>query len=460
MSISEARCPNCFSRMNHGATICSKCGCNIADLDTVPNALSCGATLHSNRYIIGRALGAGGFGITYLAFDVSSEERVAIKEYFPFYIAIREKDNSVQPTKDVEEYINGVNKFYGEAGVLYQLVNCRAVVSVSNFFCENNTAYIVMEYIEGTSLKELLNSSGGTVDYEFALHITIDIALSLSQVHRLGILHRDISPDNIMICPDCTARIIDFGASREYADKHKDGLSVIIKKAYAPPEQYSRKKSQGPFSDVYALAATFYRAVTGRNVPDALSRIKGCVQMSSVSELCPMVPQYVSDTIDRALSTDCSLRQQTMDDFAFELQNGRSGLTRVIDIEDDNCHLGDGMMALTSLNEENRPCLRVYYGSYCTGVYHVNDNTTVAVGRSKNMCDIVIKSDPLISRMHVRITPNSFRKETLVEDLSANGTFVIDYNMSSKLQKKIPTVVEDGALLQLATSDVLIQVVY
>lgn len=459
MSRTNEICPNCFSYINKRTTVCPKCNFNIAGQDVNSNALPQGTMLNSQRYIIGRVLGSGGFGITYIAFDTGTHERVAIKEYFPCEIAIRANDKSIQPTRDSDIYVDGVNKFYGEAQVLYQLVNCRAVVDVKNFFCDNNTAYIVMEFIEGTSLKEFANSCGGTVDYEFALRITIDIALSMSQVHRLGILHRDISPDNIMISPDCSARLIDFGASREYVNQNREGLSVILKKAYAPPEQYSRKQRQGPYSDIYALAGTFYRVVTGRSVPGALDRMRGSVHMNSMSEICPFVPQHISDTIDRALSTDSMLRHQTMDDFVFDLQNGRSSLTRVIEAEYnlsyDGCLQDKGLRSV-----EDGPWMNVFYGSYCADRYRLSDNTEVTVGRSKNMSSIAVKNDPLISRVHVRLTPNSARRTTLVEDISANGTFVINRGNSSRLRTGAPTVVEGDALLQLATTDVLIQITF
>ena len=269
----ERVCFGCFQEKEPGS-VCPHCGFR-EDEEQPYLALPLG-TLLNGRYMLGKVLGVGGFGITYLGYDLTLEIRVAIKEYMPSSIATRNADRyNVTRTGRVEEdYQYGMERFLDEAKILAKLQNTPHVVSVQNYFKENNTAYFVMEYIDGMSLKAYLADQGGKIPYTQALTILQPIMEALTQVHALNLLHRDISPDNIYITSRGESRLLDFGAAR-FALGDGKSVSVILKHGYAPEEQYSSHGNQGPWTDVYAMGATLYRCITGQLPPDSVTRIHG-----------------------------------------------------------------------------------------------------------------------------------------------------------------------------------------
>jgi serine/threonine protein kinase len=185
-----------------------------------PNALKRFVFL-KNRYLVGEILGSGGFGITYKVFDTETNSYKAVKEYFPScFSAYRTGESkSVSISSNFgNQYKKGLESFYKEAQVLYGLKGIRSVVKVEDFFMENGTAYIVMEYVDGVSLNSICKASGGTVQFDEMMKQFIELALTLDEVHMCGIAHRDVSPGNIMILPDGSVKLIDFGAAR-YVDK-------------------------------------------------------------------------------------------------------------------------------------------------------------------------------------------------------------------------------------------------
>ncbi len=254
--------------------ICEHCGFDINGYETMPTALSPGILLHEN-YILGTVLGKGGFGITYVGFDLRENRKVAIKEYFPATIAVRDTLRSsnlcVSPSQQ-SLYESGVMKFYNEAAYLAQLNHIPAIVKVFDFFYENNTAYIVMEYIEGTTIEDIVRKQG-PLELGLVLTIYYPILNVLSAIHKLGILHRDISPCNVILDERFNARLIDFGASRAFSAQMSSDLSVILKNGFAPVEQYTRKGHHGPAEDIYALAASMYYTLTGKIPPVATERL-------------------------------------------------------------------------------------------------------------------------------------------------------------------------------------------
>ncbi len=263
---------------------CGKCGFDNEGYEPPTHHIKPGTVLN-NRYYIGKAIGEGGFGITYVGFDINLEIKTAIKEYFPKGCASRnaENSNSIVPNEDkTEKFEAGKEKFISEARILAQLDNVSGVVSVKDFFQENDTAYIVMEFVEGQTLKEYLKNRGGRIAADEAVELLKPIIKAMAQVHRAGIIHRDISPENIMITPSGSAKLIDFGSVRLSEDEDKSG-TVQLKPGYAPPEQYSSKGEQGAWTDVYALCATLYRAVTGTTPTSSIERMKGAA-LKTLSE--------------------------------------------------------------------------------------------------------------------------------------------------------------------------------
>ena len=276
ISYYERLCTGCMKPRGKQEGPCVHCGWDASGYVGAPHHLPL-RSIVNGKYLVGSVLGEGGFGITYIGFDLNLELRVAIKEYFPSGMVTRQAagDNrSVTPfTGEAgEQYQKGLERFVGEAKILAKFYSLPGIVSVKDYFRENGTAYIVMEYVDGVTLKQTLKNRGGRLPVEETLSILSPVMESLAQVHGAGLIHRDISPDNIMLM-ERGAKLIDFGAAREYASAEDRSRSVIFKMGYAPYEQYQSRGEQGPWTDVYALCATIYKCVTGETPPEALERI-------------------------------------------------------------------------------------------------------------------------------------------------------------------------------------------
>ena len=295
----ERICYGCFSEKEPG-TVCPVCGFDEAKQQPYL-ALPLG-TIVNGRYLIGKVLGIGGFGITYLGFDLTLEIKVAIKEYMPSAMATRNTDRYtvVLTSHQEKDYQSGMERFLEEARILAKLQNTPNIVSVQNYFRENNTAYFVMEYVNGTSLKAYLAAHGEKISCEEALKILLPVMNALVSVHSMQLLHRDISPDNIYLTADGDSRLLDFGAAR-FASGDGKSVSVILKHGYAPEEQYSSHGNQGPWTDVYAMGATLYRCITGVLPPDSIERIHGDTPKRP-SELGISISPAIEQAILKALS--------------------------------------------------------------------------------------------------------------------------------------------------------------
>lgn len=225
------------------------------------------------EYRIIKLLGEGGFGLTYLAFDTHLEKQVAIKEYMPAEHAVRESDSKIVPRSSASEktYKWGLNAFLNEAKTLAKFEN-PSIVRIYRFFKENGTAYIVMEYCQGGCLIDIISKDKPMDEQELKKIIT-SIVNGLQRVHKEGILHRDIKPDNIMFRSNGSAVLIDFGAARQAIGDQSRKVTTIITPGYAPLEQYSSKGKIGPWSDIYSLAAVAYLCITGEKPPDIMNRL-------------------------------------------------------------------------------------------------------------------------------------------------------------------------------------------
>ncbi|MCR4643059.1 MAG: substrate-binding domain-containing protein [Lachnospiraceae bacterium] len=245
------------------------------DHEKYPHALPEG-TILAGEYIIESVLGEGGFGITYAALDHKTKERVAVKEYFPDSMATRLDHSRVTPYSGDrgENFEYGKECFLREARTLAEFIGNENIVRIFTYFEENGTAYFAMEYVEGTSFDRYISEHGGKLPYDEVCRILFPIMDALNAVHEKGIIHRDISPDNIYITADGNIRLLDFGAARYSLGDRSCSLDVVLKPGYAPKEQYTRRGRQGPFTDVYALAATFYFALTGKKPLSSIDRLE------------------------------------------------------------------------------------------------------------------------------------------------------------------------------------------
>lgn len=267
------QCPYCFQVIRNSS--CSICGWQDG-LDNPSPALRLGVVL-DGRYRIGRVLGQGGFGITYLAWDNNLHLLLAIKEYLPRDCATRAPDGislSVYSGLAHEQFSYGLDRFTEEARALARFDQHPGIVTVKNFFRAHGTGYCVMEYVAGITLRRYLEQQpSGRVSFNDAIKLLMAVADALMAVHKAGLLHRDIAPDNIYLTDEGRVKLLDFGAARFAAGEHSRSLSVILKPGYAPEEQYRTRGKQGPWTDVFGLAATFYRAITGQVPPESLDRL-------------------------------------------------------------------------------------------------------------------------------------------------------------------------------------------
>lgn len=274
----ENYCMGCFSQLESSGGVCPVCGYSEAAQATQPHQLR-PHTILNGKYLAGRVLGQGGFGITYIGWDLNLDMKVAIKEYYPSGFVTRETTvtSTVQPFTGSQGdfFLKGRERFIGEAKSLAKFFSLPGIVSVKDYFPENGTTYIVMEYIEGRTLKDYLSEMGGRLPAAQVLDMMKPVMTSLAEVHKSGIIHRDISPDNIMISKDGYMKLLDFGAAREFADSGNKSLSIMLKPGFAPEEQYRTKGEQGPWTDVYALSATIYKCITGVTPAEALDRLHG-----------------------------------------------------------------------------------------------------------------------------------------------------------------------------------------
>ncbi len=269
-------CMGCMSKVEDKEIPCPHCGWRDDQQELTAHQLP-PQTILNGKYLLGRVLGEGGFGITYLGWDLNLDMKVAIKEYYPAGFVTREITAATTVTpfsgEKREAYISGLDKFVGEAKSLAKFYSLPGIVSVKDFFKENGTAYIVMEYIEGVTLKQYLQKEGGKLPVYQVLEWVKPLIVSLSQMHAAGIIHRDISPDNVMITRNGDIKLLDFGAARDISVEGAKSLSVLLKPGYAPEEQYRTRGNQGPWTDVYALCATIYKAITGQTPPESMERM-------------------------------------------------------------------------------------------------------------------------------------------------------------------------------------------
>ncbi|GEM_PF-4411206 len=312
------RCMNCMKQIEDSEKICRFCGYDSEKTQEMVDELQAGSRL-ADRFIIGNTLGRGGFGITYVAWDENLKRRVAIKEYMPRGLASRDTGaTTVKCDKNSKDsFERGIEKTIEESRKMAGLSYLDSVVTVHDFFKENGTAYIVMELLEGRNVKEYLKEKG-KLSFEETIRIMTPILNTLSAVHKQGIIHRDISPDNIFLCNDGRIKLLDFGSARTFEGMAEGSHSIVFKHGYAPKEQYSSKGKHGTYTDMYATAATIYKMLTGITPQESIERLTGDDELQNISEIVD-ISKNAAYAIMQGLELKEKDRIQTADEFLEKL---------------------------------------------------------------------------------------------------------------------------------------------
>lgn len=308
-------CLGCMEEYEGDSQICPFCG-YVQDAPAREAYHLAPGTIVKKRYLIGKVLGSGGFGITYLGFDMTLEKKVAIKEYLPMEFATRMPNQtrvSVYTGEKQEQFEAGMKKSLEEAKRLAEFQQTPGITQIYDFFEDNNTAYIVMELLEGETLKERLKREG-VMTVETALPIILAVISALKAVHAKNIIHRDIAPDNIYLLNNGEVKLLDFGASRQVTTTHSKSLTVILKLGYAPVEQYQSGGNQGPWTDVYALAATFYKMITGKRPQEAPER-RIQDTLAEPSKLGAVIDKNIENALMNALQVRIEDRTKSAEEF-------------------------------------------------------------------------------------------------------------------------------------------------
>ncbi len=450
-------CPDCFS-FRYQESGCPDCGYRVPEPGKEGPALPVRTMLLNGRYMVGKVIGIGGCGITYKAFDMLYREVCAIKEFMPQGLAGRvpgSRDLQVYRASDQAAYRHGLERFIQEARILKRLKAEPAIVQVKACFTEDKTAYLVMGYLDGQDLRQAAKE--GRIGARKAIGIVTEIGKVMGVVHANGILHRDISPENIFLLKDDRVKILDFGSARQQILKGRQEYSVQFKQGFAPPEQYSRTGEQGPYTDVYGLASTCYYILTGCMIPDAMERLQEKAYIPLI-RLCPEAGQAVSDAVDRALEPDYRRRTQTMEAFVADLWGrgqilpaGPAGM-RQKTAETAPAQRQDGVVPAPGAaggSRQSTGCIRGISGIYQGAALRLDGSSRLRIGRDSASCGLVIP-DPKISRVHCEIRYDQQACQYILQDCSTNGTFL---EGGPQIGQSQAVVLPSGTRIRLGTTE-------
>ena len=331
-------CIGCMREKPDHQSVCPYCGFDAANYMIRSHHLE-PYTILNAKYLLGRVLGEGGFGITYVALDLEKNQRVAIKELFVAGLLKRENTRTVllDSSMNGRAFYNECKaKFIQEATLLQALGDKKGVVDIYQFFEENSTAYIVMEFLEGQDLLLFLKSRGGKIPFEEAFFLLRPVMKSLMEMHAVGVYHRDISPDNVRYLRNHQVKIMDLGGAK-YLHREGPGLEkvvshlVMVKHGYAPPEQYVTGYKIGPWMDVYAMGATFYRCITGSAPPESTVRVAND-ELILPSKMGVSIKPEVEKVLMKALALTPEERYTDMREFYIALKAAAGDLARTIPV--------------------------------------------------------------------------------------------------------------------------------
>lgn len=399
--------------------------------------LSIGSLVH-NRYRVEKVLGQGGFGITYRVMDLKDGCTAAMKEYMPLDIAFRPLGRrEVRPTSQSKQnqYEKFKQYFLREAHTVYQFRGHPNIVEVRHLFSENNTAYYVMEYIEGMDLGHYLKSQGGFLDWAALRPIAAQVVSALQQVHKANVIHCDISPNNIFLTHTGSVKLLDFGAARNTLRGSVEVSAIVANMSYAPWEQL-RGRNLGPWTDVYALAATIYHCTTGRLPPNAQERI---VRDDTVwpSELGIAIPSRDwENALRKAMSVQPSERWQRVTDFWSALidRDSKVSVHPSFDSVQPETKLPLGTFITP---EDKAPALKCVQGAFAGKSIRIRQE--ICLGTDGTCCQIVYPpGTPGISRVHLRLWQEGGR--LMIMDMgSTYGTWLGGKRMMPGLAYRLPS---------------------
>jgi serine/threonine protein kinase len=428
-------CMGCMENKG-SASLCPYCGWVEASGPVSALHLNPG-TIVNQKYLLGKALGQGGFGITYLGWDLYLDRKLAVKEYFPREMSYREVGMtavSLHSTGQESQFNYGLEKFLSEAKTLAIFEGHPNIVTVRDFFKENNTAYLVMNYIKGIAFSDYLSHKGGVIPFEEAIRIMMPMLDALRAVHENNLLHRDISPDNIFVTSEGRVILLDFGAARHALGEQGRNLSVILKPGYAPEEQYRSRGKQGPWTDIYAAAATIYKATTGKMPPDALDRLSDdpIVRPSLLGASISIEEEAV---VMKAMAVKAENRYQSVSEFqnsiwvATSAHKGRvtTGQQEVA-INIDSCTEAQISFPADEITESKIPGIQQYQVESVNPRPVSQIGTVITIGRE--MGNDLILADSTVSRSHARLYFNEGR--WYISDLgSTHGTYLNEQKVTT-----------------------------
>jgi serine/threonine protein kinase len=426
---------------------CPRCGFTESSVQDSPYYLP-PRTLLQDKYLIGRVLGQGGFAITYLAWDINLDIKLAIKEYFPLDLVYRIPGNNyvIAHSKGQDAiFVHDMDKFLSEARILARFMDHPNIVSVTDFFQANRTAYLVMHYIEGITLRQNLAQSGEKLPFDITMKIMLPVMDALSIVHEAGLLHRDISPENIIISQKGRILLIDFGAARRTTGGREDSVSVVMKPGYTPEEQYRSRGVQGPWTDIYAVAATIYRSITGQLPPNSLDRLENDTLVPP-SQLGVRIKSAHEESLLKGLAVGAKARYQSMAEFqaallqrdVLPIEPQKNIPVKPIDLQEEEIPINLKDMKKNNLDSERLSQPEIPMQKEHKSYTIIGD---INIGRAPN--NNIILQDQTASRYHARIF--SRNGKWYITDLdSTHGTYL------NELQLEEPLELTDPALIRLS----------